>query len=133
MIQDEENLERVGRTIPPSACPDTPPHLEEFDRSYIREYYEDVVMRRPVDTRAHPVLNYAGQLKMVEEAHENNPYEQPKDLKIDYRFWNEFHSNFYASVNFDSKKSKVVKVQYDNWEKMKRKNEPKFNKVIKAL
>ena len=27
MIQDEENLERVGRTIPPGACLDTPPHL----------------------------------------------------------------------------------------------------------
>ena len=37
-------------------------------------------MRHPVDTRAHPVLNYAGKLEMVEEAHENNPYEQPKDL-----------------------------------------------------
>ena len=66
MIEDEENLERTGHTIPPGACLDTPPHLEEFDRSYIREYSEDVVMRRPVDTRAHPVLNYAGKLKMVE-------------------------------------------------------------------
>ena len=67
MIQDEENLERVGCTIPLGACLDTP-HLEEFDRSYIREYYVDLVMRRPVDTHAHPVLNYAGKLKMVEEA-----------------------------------------------------------------
>ena len=48
MIQ-EENLERASRTIPLGACLDTPPHLEEFDRSYIREYSEDVVMRRPVD------------------------------------------------------------------------------------
>ena len=45
IIQEEENLDWAGRTIPPGACPDTPPHLEEFDRSYIREYYEDVVMR----------------------------------------------------------------------------------------
>ena len=132
MIQDEENLERAGRTIPPGACPDTPPHLEEFDRSYIREYSEDVVMRRPIDTCNHLVLNYVGKLKMVEEAHESNPYEQPKDLGIDYRFWNEFHSNFYASVNFNSKKSKVIKMQYVDWEEMKGKNEPAFNKVIKA-
>ena len=81
-------------------------------------------MRHPIDTRAHPVLNYAGKLKMVEEARENNPYEQPKDLEIDYRFWNEFYSNFYASVNFNSKKSKVVKMQYVDWEEMKAKNEP---------
>ena len=79
-------MERAGHTIPLGACPDTPPHLEEFDRSYIREYYEDIVMRHPVDTCAHPVLNYAGKLKMVEEARKNNPYEQPKDLEIDYRF-----------------------------------------------
>ena len=68
MIQDEENLERVGHTMPPGACLDTPPHLEEFDRSYIREYSEVVVMKHPVDTRPHPVLNYARKLKMVEEA-----------------------------------------------------------------
>ena len=89
-------------------------------------------MRRPVDTSAHPVLNYAGKLKMVEKARENNPYEQPKDFMIDYRFWNEFHSNFYASVNFNSKKPKVMKMQYVVWEEMKAKNEPEFNKVIKA-
>ena len=63
MIQEEENLERVGRTIPPDAYLDTPPHLEEFDWSYIREYSEDVVKRHPIDTRAHPVLNYAGKLR----------------------------------------------------------------------
>ena len=112
MIQEEENLERASCTIPLGACLDTPPHIEEFDRSYIRDYSEDVVMRHPIDTRAHPVLNYAGKLKMVEEERENNPYEQPKDSEIDYRFWNEFHSNFYASVIFNSKKSKIVKMQY---------------------
>ena len=68
LIREEENLERAGRTIPLGACPDTPPHLEEFDRSHIREYYEDVVMRRPVDTRPHLVFNYAGKLKIMEEA-----------------------------------------------------------------
>ena len=52
MIQEEENLERAGRTIPPGACLDTTPHLEEFDRGYIREYPEEVIVRRLVDTRA---------------------------------------------------------------------------------
>ena len=69
---------------------------------------------------------------MVEEARENNPYEQPKDLEIDYRFLNEFYSYFYASVNFNAKKFKVIKMQYVDWEEMKAKNEPEFNKVIKA-
>ena len=103
-------MERADRTIPPGACPNTPHHIEEFDRGYIREYSEEVIMRHPIDTRANPVLNYAGKLKMVEEARENNLYEQQKDLEVDYRFWNEFHSNFYASVIFNSKKSKIIKM-----------------------
>ena len=69
---------------------------------------------------------------MVEEARENNPYEEPKNLGIDYMFCNEFHSNFYAFVNFNYKKSKVVMMQYVDWEEMKAKNKPEFNKVIKA-
>ena len=87
-------MERAGRTIPLGACQDTPNHLEEFDRGYIREYSEEVIMRRPIDTRVHPMLNYAGKLKMVEEAHENNPYEQPKDLGEDYRFGMSFIPTF---------------------------------------
>ena len=83
LIQEEENLERVGHTIPSDACPDTPPHLEEFDRGYIRDYPEEVIMRCPTNTHAHPVINYVGKQKLVEEACENNPYEQPKDLGID--------------------------------------------------
>jgi len=75
MIQEEENLERVGHTIPSSACQNTPPYLEEFDRDYIIDYSEEVIMRHPNDTRAHPMLNYARKQKMVEEARENNPYE----------------------------------------------------------
>ena len=103
-------MERADRTIPPSACLDTPPHLEEFDRGYIKDYPEEVIMRRPANTHAHPMINYAGKQKLVEEARENNPYEQPKDLRIDYMFWNKFHSNLYASVIFNSKKSKIVKM-----------------------
>ena len=35
-------------------------------------------------------------------------------------------------MNFNSKKSKVVQMQYIDWEEMKAKNELEFNKVIKA-
>ena len=59
LIQEEENLERAGRTIPPGAYTATP-YLEEFDRAYITEYPKEVLMRRHVDTRAHSVINYAG-------------------------------------------------------------------------
>ena len=125
-------MERPGHTILPGACLDTPPYLEEFDTAYITEYPEEVLMRHPVDNHAHPVLNYVGKQKMVEETRENNPCEQPKDLGVDYRFWNEFHSNSYASVIFNSRKSKIVKMQYVDCEEIKEKDDPEFNKVIKA-
>ena len=103
-------MERAGRTIPPGACLATPPHLEEYDGDYITDYTEDVLMRHPDDTHAHPMINYAGKQKMVKEAHDVNLFEEPKGLGIDYKFWNEFHFNFYASVIFNSKKSKTVKM-----------------------
>ena len=34
-IEDEERLEMTGHTM--DSCPNTPLHLTEFDRSYIRE------------------------------------------------------------------------------------------------
>ena len=43
-------------------------------------------MRRLVDSRAYPVINYGIKQKMVEEARNENPFEKPKDLGVDYRF-----------------------------------------------
>jgi hypothetical protein len=43
---------------------------------------------------------------LVEEARQINPYVVRKDLGIDYRFWNEFHSNFYATVILGARKTK---------------------------
>ena len=105
-------MERAGRVIPPDACLETPPHLDEFDPSYIKNYDEDVVEKRANDTRQHLVLDYMSKQKAVEEAREENPYLVSKDLGVDYRFWNVFHSNFYTLVIFNNKKSKIVKMQY---------------------
>ena len=54
-----------------------------------------------------------------------------KDLGIDYRFWNEFHSNFYATAILASKKIKIIKMQYIDWDEIQEKEEPEFDKVIK--
>ena len=74
------------RVIPLDACLDTPPHLDEFDPSYIIDYVEDVVEKRAIDTRQHQVIDYMGKQKMVEEAREDNPYVVQKDLGVEYRF-----------------------------------------------
>ena len=52
-------------------------------------------------------------------------------MGIDYRFWNEFYSNFYATTILASKKTKIIKMQYIDWDEMQEKEEPEFDKVIK--
>ena len=69
-------------------------------------------MRLLNDSHQHVVVNYSKSLKLVEEARGINPYAMRKDLGIDYRFWNEFHSNFYATTILASKKTKIIKMQY---------------------
>ena len=49
-----------------------------------------MVEKRANDTHQHPVIDYMGKQKMVEEARMDNPYEVAKDLGVDYRFWNSF-------------------------------------------
>ena len=85
-IEDEERLEMTGNTT--DACPNTPLHLIEFDRSYIREVDGEMLMRVPDDSHQHPVIDYSKSWKLVEEARQINPYALRKDLGIDYRFWN---------------------------------------------
>jgi len=118
----------AGRVIPPNACLATPPHIEQYNGAYMVDYIEDVV-ERTNDTRPHPMVKYMGKYKLVEEAREENPYVVPKDQGIDYMFWNEFHSNFYASVIFNSKKSKIMKMQYVDWQELEAKHDPEFDKA----
>ena len=120
-------MEIAGRVIPPDACLETAPHLDEFDPSYLRDYEEDVVEKRANDTHHHPFVDYMGKQKMVEEARLENPYEVAKDLGADYWFWNVFHSNFYTSIIFKRKKSKIVKMQYIDWEELREKNDLEFS------
>ena len=83
-IEDEERLEMTGRST--DACPNTPLHLVEFDKSYIREVDGEMLMKVPDDSRQHPVIDYFKSWKLVEEARQINPYAVRKDLGIDYRF-----------------------------------------------
>ena len=115
-IKDEERLEMIGHTT--DAIPDTPQHLSEFDGRYMRDFEGEIIMRPPDDSRQHAVVNYSKSWKLVEEARGINPYAVHKDLGIDYRFWNEFHSNFYATAILASKKTKIIKIQYIDWDEM---------------
>jgi hypothetical protein len=125
-IEDEERLEMLGHTA--DAIHDTPLHLTEFDDSYIRDFDGEMLMRPPVDTRQHTVTNYSKSWKLVEEARRINHYAVRKDLGIDYRFWNEFHSNFYATSILGARKSKIIKIQYVDWDELQDKEEAEFEK-----
>jgi hypothetical protein len=89
--------------------------LTEFDGSYIRDFDGETLMRAPNDSRQHPIINYSKSWKLVEEARQINPYAAHKDLSIDYRFWNEFYSNFYATAILSARKTKIRKMQYIDW------------------
>ena len=107
-IEDEERMEMTGRTT--DASPDTPQHLSKFDGRYMKDFEGEIIMRPPDDSRQHAVVNYSKSWKLVEEAKGINPNAVRKDLGIDYRFWNEFHSNFYATAILASKKTKIIKM-----------------------
>ena len=106
----------IGHTT--NAILDTPHHLSEFDSRYMRDFEGEIIMRPPDGSRQHAVVNYSKSWKVVEEAKGINPYAVRKDLGIDYRFWNEFHSNFYATAILASKKTKIIKKQYIYWDEM---------------
>ena len=97
----------------------------------MRDFEGEIIMRPLDDSRQHAVVNYSKSWKHMEKAREINPYVVHKDLSIDYRFWNEFHSSFYATIILASKKTKIIKIQYIDWDEMRGKEEPKFDKVIK--
>jgi hypothetical protein len=70
---------------------------------------------------------------LVEEARGINSYVVHKDLGIDYRFWNEFHSNFYATAILGATKIKIIKMQYADWDELQDKEKAEFDKVIKIF
>jgi hypothetical protein len=59
-----------------------------------------------------------------------DPYATQKIMRIDYRFWNVFHSNLYATSILTSKKGKICKMQYINFNELQDKEEPEFNIAI---
>jgi hypothetical protein len=69
-------------------------------------------LRAPHDTVAHPVINYSKSWKDTEEAREMDPYATGKVMGVDYKFWNVLYSNFYATTTLTTRKVKICKMQY---------------------
>jgi hypothetical protein len=88
-------------------------------------------LRAPQDTVAHPVIDYSKSWKGTKEAREMDPYTTRKVMGVDYRFWNVFHSNFYATAILNARKGKICKLQYINFDDLQEKEEPEFNTAIR--
>jgi hypothetical protein len=79
----------------------------------------------------HPVIDYSKSWKGTEEAKEMDPYATRKVMGVDYRFWNVFHSNFYATAILTARKGKICKMQYIDFDDLQEKEEPEFNTAIR--
>jgi len=131
-IQQEEMLQQAGFTISPIGCPSTPLHIIEFDDSYMRDSTDEFELKAPNDTVDHPLINYAASWKAVEEAREMDPYAHSKISGVDYRFWNVFHSNFYATAILPARKGKICEMHFIDFDAMQAKEEPDFDAAIKV-
>jgi hypothetical protein len=60
-----------------------------------------------------------------------DPYATRKVMGVDYRFWNVFCSNFYATAILTARKGKICKMQYIDFDDLQEKEEAKFNTAIR--
>lgn len=129
-ISRDDIMRMQGYTIPLEGRQGTPPRILSFDRSYLRDTDKIFVMLPPYDTVKHPVVNYIKSWKATKEARELNPYERAKVSGIDHRFWNVFHSNFYATAIHNIPRGKICKMQYIDWDALRAKRNSEFNAAI---
>ena len=106
-VAEEEMNQRIGYTIP--IMHGTPNHLMEFDDSYMRDNEHEFVLTEPHNNVRHVVVDYGRSWKATGDAREIDPYAADKLLGVDYRFWNVFHSNFYATAIMKSQGAKSTR------------------------
>jgi hypothetical protein len=88
----------------------------------MRDSWDVFELRDSQDTVAHPVIDYSKSWKGTEEAREMDPYATRKVMGVDYRFWNVFHSNFYAIAILPARKGKICKIQYIDFDDLQEKS-----------
>lgn len=128
----ELQIQMEGCSIRSDACPDTPKRLTVFNDSYIIPFPSDVQERKPQDSKQRARTDYKKQLKAVQKCRSSYPYSVPKNKDVDYRFWNEFHSDYYQSVLFNSKKSKIHHMKYIDWSYLESMGNSDVDDVIAA-
>ena len=92
-------------------------------------------LHRPIKTASpfetpRQTINYMKHASKVNSERHVNPYEYEKNV-TDYRFWNDFQSDFYETVIL-TKKKPITHMQWIDWDYMAQKNDYVFNEVIAA-
>ena len=62
--------------MPPAGQQGTPPHIWEFDASYIRDVRDRYDMHASDNIEQHEEVDYFKRYKVVEAERERNPYEE---------------------------------------------------------
>jgi hypothetical protein len=96
----------------------------------MRDNNDEFILKAPQDSIRHPIVDYAKSWKGTCEAREIDLYATDKLLGIDYRFWNVFHSNFYATAILTKPRGKINKMQFIDFSELEERNE--FAAAIKT-
>jgi hypothetical protein len=96
----------------------------------MRDNDDEFVLKAPHDSIRHPIVDYSKSWKGIGEAREIDPYATDKLLGIDYRFWNVFHSNFYATAILTKPRGKISKMQFIDFSELEERSE--FATAIKT-
>ena len=129
-LAEEERTQRMGMTI--RVWPDSPLHISEFDSSYMRDNTDVFNLNPPQNSDNHKVIDYSMSWKKTGEAREIDPYSSDRSNGIDYRFWNAFQSDFYATAILSKSKGKISKMQYIDFGDLKSRNDHQFATAIKT-
>jgi hypothetical protein len=96
----------------------------------MRDNDDEFILKAPQDNIRHPIVDYSKSWKGTCEAREIDPYATDKLLGIDYRFWNIFHSNFYAIAVLTKPRGNISKMQFINFSELEERSE--FAAAIKT-
>jgi hypothetical protein len=104
---------------------------EEDEQSGQPVFMSGVVMRKPSIPHDYVKVDYMkrGMTVKARIEREKNPFNVRKGRSIEYRFHTKFHQDFYESAIL-SKKYKVARSQYIDWQKFKDMQDPIFDKII---
>jgi hypothetical protein len=114
-------------------CPETPKHLVAAFTHEQRNYPNCPKLRTPGTVEGFVVSaprDYFKQSLTLKNQRAIDVYRYKKRVGLEYRFWCEFHKDFYASVILRKDAAPIVPMKYIDWKYFEDMNDPYVNNVI---